>query len=106
MVRWVREDAVLCMIETKENDPNYKILKEDRERLEDLRTADGGKVEIVELEMPNAVEVKDWRLERLPASCANFMLAERRHLHRPTFKRRRRNAVAEVVCDLLARPCS
>ncbi|MGH6884351.1 MAG: agmatine deiminase family protein, partial [Hypericibacter sp.] len=37
MVRWVREDAVLCMVESKENDENYKVLKENRERLQDLR---------------------------------------------------------------------
>jgi agmatine deiminase len=100
MVRWVREDAVLCMVESKESDPNYKILKENRERLEDLRTVDGGKVEIIELEMPNAVEVKDWRLERLPASYANFMLANNA-LFIPTFKQKKKDAQAEeIICEL------
>ena len=100
MVRWVREDAVLCMVESKENDANYRILKENRERLNDLRTADGGKVEIIELEMPNAMEVKDWRLDRLPASYANFMLANNALLL-PTFKQKKKDAIAEeVICDL------
>lgn len=100
MVRWVREDAVLCMVESKENDPNYKILKENRERLNDLRTVDGGKVEIIELEMPNAVEQKDWRLERLPASYANFMLANNA-LMIPTFKQKKKDAIAEdLICEL------
>ena len=100
MVRWVREDAVLCMVESKENDANYKILKENRERLNDLRTVDGGKVEIIELEMPNAVEQKDWRLDRLPASYANFMLANNA-LVLPTFKQKKKDAIAEeVICDL------
>jgi agmatine deiminase len=100
MVRWVREDAVLCMIETKENDANFKVLKDNRERLNDLRTADGGKVEIFELEMPNSMEVKDWRLDRLPASYANFMLANNA-LFLPTFKQKKKDATAEdVICEL------
>ena len=74
MVRFVREDAVICMIETKETDPNFKVLKENRERLNDLRTTSGERVEIIEIEMPQPIEVKDWRLSRLPASYANFLI--------------------------------
>jgi agmatine deiminase len=100
MVRWVREDAVLCMVESKEGDENFKVLKENRERLNDLRTADGGKVEIIELEMPNPVEVKDWRLPRLPASFANFMLTNN-GLFIPTFKQKKKDAQAEdLICEL------
>ncbi len=100
MVRWVREDAVLCMVESKESDANFKVLKENRERLNDLRTVKGEKVEIIELEMPNAIEVKDWRLNRLPASYANYMIANNA-LIIPTFKQKKKDAIAEeVLCDL------
>ena len=88
------------MVESKENDENFKVLKDNRERLNDLRTAKGEKVEIIELEMPNAMEVKDWRLPRLPASYANFMLTNN-GLFLPTFKQKKKDAIAEeVICDL------
>ena len=94
MVRFVREDAVICMIETKEGDPNFKVLKENRERLNDLRTLSGEKVEIIEIEMPQAIEVKDWRLSRLPASYANFLIVNNAVLV-PMFGHKKKDPAAE-----------
>ena len=94
MVRWIREDAVICMVETKETDPNFKVLKENRERLNDLRTVKGERVDIIEIEMPNAVEAKGWRLERLPASYANFLLMNNCVLV-PMFGQKKKDALAE-----------
>ena len=94
MVRWIREDAVICMVETKETDPNFKVLKENRERLNDLRTVKGERVDIIEIEMPSAIEVKDWRLSRLPASYANFMLLNNCVLV-PYFGQKKKDALAE-----------
>jgi agmatine deiminase len=94
MVRFVREDAVICMIETKEADPNFKVLKENRERLNDLRTMSGEKVEIIEIEMPQAIEVKDWRLSRLPASYANFLIVNNAVLV-PMFGHKKKDPLAE-----------
>jgi agmatine deiminase len=100
MVRWVREDAVICMVESKENDENFKVLKDNRERLNDLKTAKGEKVEVFEVEMPNAIEMKDWRLPRLPASYANFMLTNN-GLLLPTFKQKKKDAMMEeIICEL------
>ena len=73
-MRFVREDAVICMVEPRDTDPNHKVLKEIRERLDDVKAPDGGKLEIIEIEMPQAIEMKDWRLSRLPASYANFLI--------------------------------
>ena len=42
--------------------------------LDDVKAPDGGKLEIIEIEMPQAIEMKDWRLNRLPASYANFLI--------------------------------
>lgn len=94
LVRFVREDAVICMTETKESDANFKALKENRERLEDLRTIDGGKVEIIEIEMPAPIEVKSWRLSRLPASYANFLIVNNAVLV-PMFGNKKKDALAE-----------
>ena len=94
MVRFVREDAVICMVETKETDPNYKVLKENRERLNDLRTLSGERVEVIEIEMPQPIEVKDWRLSRLPASYANFLVVNNAVLV-PMFGHKKKDPAAE-----------
>lgn len=94
MVRFVREDAVICMVETKETDPNFKVLKENRERLNDLRTVSGERVEVIEIEMPQAIEVKDWRLSRLPASYANFLVVNNAVLV-PMFGHKKKDPAAE-----------
>lgn len=94
LVRFVREDAVICMVESKENDPNFKALKQIREQLDDVRTADGSKLEIIEIEMPNALEAKDWRLSRLPASYANFLIVNNA-VFVPIFGQKKKDAMAE-----------
>jgi agmatine deiminase len=94
LVRFVREDAVICMVETKESDPNFKALKQIREQLDDVRTADGSKLEIIEIEMPNAIEAKDWRLSRLPASYANFLIVNNAVMV-PIFGQKKKDALAE-----------
>ena len=94
IVRFIREDAVICMVESKESDPNFKTLKRIREQLDDVRTADGSKLEIIEIEMPNAIEVKDWRLSRLPASYANFMIMNNAIMV-PIFGQKKKDQIAE-----------
>ena len=90
ITRFIREDAVLTMVEASESDPNYKTLQENKERLQDLRTADGSSVQVIPLEMPTALtpKKKGWRLERLPASYANFLILNNAVLV-PTFRQRK-----------------
>ncbi|RFC47243.1 MAG: agmatine deiminase [Verrucomicrobia bacterium] len=68
--RFYAPDQVLLAVESHRDDPNHGILEENRERLRDLR------VEVRDLPMPDRLEVAggDWRLERLPASYANFLI--------------------------------
>ena len=94
IVRFIREDAVICMVEPRDSDPNHKVLKEIRERLDDVKAPDGGKLEIIEIEMPQAIEMKDWRLSRLPASYANFMIMNNAVLL-PLFGHKKKDAAAE-----------
>jgi len=51
---------------------NYRALEENWERVEDLRLEDGTKPEVIELPMPGPVTFDG---ERLPASYANFYIA-------------------------------
>src|SRR5262249_46429501 len=59
---------VLCE-EKNPNDYNYRILSENRERLEGAQLEDGSKPEVVRLPMP---EPLFFEARRLPASYANF----------------------------------
>ncbi|MGH9354929.1 MAG: agmatine deiminase family protein [Terriglobia bacterium] len=63
--------AVLCR-EDDPNDANYRPLEENRERLEAARLADGSKLEVNYLPMPSPLYFKG---QRLPASYANFYIA-------------------------------
>lgn len=53
-------------------DANYEPLRDNFERLRDMRLEDGSRPEIVPLPMPAPLY---WRQERLPASYANFYIA-------------------------------
>lgn len=74
MVRFVNAEAVVSIVEPDPHSPHYRNLAENNERLQDLRTPDGHRVEIISLPMPKPLVAKDWRLEQLPASYANFLI--------------------------------
>lgn len=74
MVRFVNAEAVVSITEADAHSPHYRVLAENNERLQDLRTPQGSRVEIVPLPMPKPLVAKDWRLEQLPASYANFLI--------------------------------
>lgn len=75
ITRFIREDVVLTMVEKRAGDPNYGVLAQNRERLADLRTANGNRVEVLTMEMPEPLVPRGgWRLDRLPASYANFLV--------------------------------
>jgi agmatine deiminase len=69
LCRFVNKDTVVLVEEKNPADTNYKILKENKERLHDARLEDGSKLNVVDLLMPSPVIFKG---ERLPASYANF----------------------------------
>lgn len=73
LTRFVSETAVVTVVERDRGDENYAVLAENRERLEQIRL-DGRPLEVIELAMPRPVEYKG---DRLPASYANFYIANR-----------------------------
>ncbi len=74
MVRFVHAEAAVSIVEPDAKSPHYRNLAENNERLQELRTPSGHNVEIIPLPMPAPVIAKDWRLEQLPASYANFLI--------------------------------
>lgn len=74
LTRFVSEDTLITMMERNPQGMNYRVLQENRERLDDLRTPTGGRMNIIEMDMPLPIKMKDWRLPLLPASYANFLI--------------------------------
>ena len=72
LCRFVDHRIVVLCQESNARDVNYKPLKENRERLTGLRLQDGSALDIVDLPMPGPVA---YRSQRLPASYANFYVA-------------------------------
>jgi agmatine deiminase len=73
LTRFVSETTVVTVVERDRSDENYAVLAENRERLAQIRL-DDRPLKIIELEMPRPVEYKG---DRLPASYANFYVANR-----------------------------
>lgn len=74
MVRFVSAETAVSIVETDPHAPHYRDLAENNERLQDLRTPAGRRVEIIPLPMPRPLVARGWRLEQLPASYANFLI--------------------------------
>jgi agmatine deiminase len=72
ITRFVAPNAVVTMIEPNERSENYAALHANLGRLRNARTADGQKLEIVEIPMPRPVVFEG---RQLPASYANFYIA-------------------------------
>lgn len=70
--RFVNKNTLLLCSEKNQNDENYKILNENKEILQDARLADGSKVEVIDLPMPEPLYFDG---QRLPASYANFYIS-------------------------------
>ncbi len=73
-VRFVNEDTVLTVIEENKQDENYELLQHNLKQLQQMRLLNGKQLNIVELPMPDAVI---WEDQRLPASYANFYIANK-----------------------------
>jgi agmatine deiminase len=72
ITRFVAPNTVVTMIEQNARSENYAPLRANLGRLKNARTADGKKLEIVEIPMPRPVVFEG---RPLPASYANFYIA-------------------------------
>jgi len=78
IARFVAPDVIVCAVEEDRTDANYEILRDYLARLKSMTDAFGRSFEIVTLPMPGVVggtSAGNRDLERLPASYANFYIA-------------------------------
>lgn len=73
-VRFVNEDTVITVVEEDSNDENYVLLQNNLKQLKSMRLLNGKQLNIVEIPMPGLVS---WDGQRLPASYANFYIANK-----------------------------
>jgi agmatine deiminase len=81
LARFVAPRTVVTVVEENGDDENYRLLQENLERLRGMTDSEGNRLEVVPLPMPRPVV---FRGQRLPASYANFYIANGRVLV-PTF---------------------
>jgi agmatine deiminase len=80
--RFVNEDTIVTAVETNIYDENYAPLQDNLKLLNKVRLSSGKQPNIVELPMPDPVI---WEDQRLPASYANFYIANN-SIIMPTYK--------------------
>ena len=97
LCRFVNPRTVVLCRETDPHDANYRPLEENRERLQGMRLEDGSKIEVVDLPMPAPLSFDE---QRLPASYANFYIANRAVLV-PTFNDPQDRIALAVLAELI-----
>ncbi len=105
IARFVANNVVLCAVEDDPADPNYKLLLDNLTRLKRMTDAHDRPFEIVTLPMPGFVggaSTKNRNLERLPASYANFYIANNVVLV-PTFGQTNDDAALGILRRLFPR---
>ncbi|MBP6055235.1 MAG: agmatine deiminase family protein [Cytophagaceae bacterium] len=70
-VRFVNEDTVIAMVEPNEQDENHSVLAQNLRELQAMRLPNGKPLNIVEIPMPAAVVIEEFRA---PGSYANFYI--------------------------------
>ncbi|HWN10768.1 MAG TPA: agmatine deiminase family protein [Pyrinomonadaceae bacterium] len=80
IARFVGPNVIVCAVEDDPEDANYELLQDNLKRLQRMTDADDRPFEIVTLPMPGVVggtSTDSRNLDRLPASYANFYIANR-----------------------------
>jgi agmatine deiminase len=96
LARFVGPNTIATVVEKDARDDNYVPLRENLERLQALTDAEGHGFQIVELPMPAPLY---FRGQRLPASYANFYIANDKVLV-PTFNDPHDRTALGILADL------
>ncbi len=94
--RFVDRQTMVLAMETDSSDANANILAENMERLKHAKLENGSRPAVVTLPMPKPVYYKKWRL---PASYANFYIANKRVLV-PIFNDPADRKALDILTDL------
>lgn len=97
IARFVAVDTIVAVREDTPDDENYALLEDNWERLQQLQDGAGQSFKIHALPMPKPVMIDD---ERVPASYANFYIANRVVIV-PTFQQADRDSEAVGVLQNL-----
>lgn len=92
-VRFVSEDTVLAVVEENKADENYGPLRRNLKQLKQMRLLNGRPLNVIELPMPEAVI---WEGQRLPASYANFYIANH-YVIVPTYRCRQDDKALSII---------
>ncbi|EAZ80821.1 agmatine deiminase family protein [Algoriphagus machipongonensis] len=95
ITRFVNEDTVVTVVEENKLDENHFLLEENLQLLKQMRLEDGKQLNIVELPMPEAKYYED---QRLPASYANFYIANEAVVV-PTFRDKNDQKALDILSD-------
>jgi agmatine deiminase len=92
-IRFINDDTVLTVVETKVHDENYELLQQNLKSLSKMRLLNGKQLNVVELPMPDEVVYDDMRL---PASYANFYISNK-HVIVPTYQCNKDDKALEII---------
>ena len=87
LARFIDQRTIVTAVEPDPNDDNYRVLADNRRRLDRARDADGRPFTVIEVPMPTAIVREE---QRLPATYVNFLFVNGGLLV-PTFGDRRRD---------------
>jgi agmatine deiminase len=93
LTRFINPTTLVTVIEEDPADANYAILQDNLQRLGHFRDVDGQSFRIVTLPMPGVIQREG---QRLPASYANFYIANRLVLV-PTLQHKNDQAALEIL---------
>jgi len=99
IARFVARDVIICVREDDPEDANYELLEENFRKLQRMADAQDRPFEILSLPMPGIVggtSTDNRNLERLPASYANFYIANNVVLA-PVFGHKNDNRAVETL---------
>jgi agmatine deiminase len=99
IARFVGSNVIVCAVEEDPLDANYELLQDNLKRLRLMTDANGAPFEIVSLPMPGIVggtSTDTRNLDRLPASYANFLIANKVVLA-PVFGHTNDNHAVEIL---------
>ncbi len=97
ITRFISSDTIVTVTENNKNDENYKPLLENLAELRKVRLANGKKLNIIELPMPDPVYFSG---QRLPASYANFYFINSTVIV-PTFRCRNDDKALKILSEAI-----